>query len=376
MRVIFDHLPIVGSSPTGPARWTLGAVQSLSREAPDWAIHGLGASLKKSVFAPSKVGPNVRFTQLPIPDYAFRLLQTTGAAPAAERFVGDFDASLGSRYIPFRSKKGAEIPVVYGFVWVRFPETVPKTRLYYLNYVLPKAIKRASVLVTISQSVKDEIVDMYDVDPDRIAIVSPGPQHGLGSVKSTSPRVPQLPKEFMLFVGTLEPKKNISGLIEAYGRLRTRRPDFPPLVCAGGLGWRTENFREALEAQVRAGNVVLLGYVDESVVDMLYEKALAFVFPSLYEGFGMPVLEAMGAGCPVLTSNCWSLPEVAGGAALLVDPANTDEIESGLETLADDGALRLKMRDAGLKRAAHYSWEATGRALKSAIEKGVELKNS
>ena len=146
-------------------------------------------------------------------------------------------------------------------------------------------------------------------------------------------------------------------LIRAYGLLRKRYPDAPPLVLAGGKGWQYESIFAAAEDAAVRGHIIFPSYIPSGDMAALYSGALAFVFPSLYEGFGMPPLEAMACGCPVLTANAASLPEAAGNAALLCDPQKVSAIAKGLERLLTDAPLREMLRQRGFERAAQMSWD-------------------
>jgi alpha-1,3-rhamnosyl/mannosyltransferase len=169
-----------------------------------------------------------------------------------------------------------------------------------------------------------------------------------------------LPERYMFTVSTVEPRKNLVTLLAAYRLLKTSlKEDCPPLIIVGRKGWNCDDILSyMLELD---GLVQFPGHVSDEELVALYQMATCLVFPSLYEGFGLPVLEAMMAGCPVITSNTSSLPEVAGNAALLIDPLQAEEIEEAMECLLRDDALRKKMSEEGLLWASHFSWQETAR---------------
>jgi glycosyltransferase involved in cell wall biosynthesis len=177
---------------------------------------------------------------------------------------------------------------------------------------------------------------------------------------------------YLLFVGTLEPRKNLVRLIRAYRRAAASGIPHP-LVLAGPLGWHHQQLHRELALR-GPGEVILTGELDTDELDALYRHAAAFVYPSLYEGFGLPVLEAMTRGLPVITSNTSSLPEVAGEAALQVDPASIREIAAAIETLLGDTALREKLASRGRARAERFSWDETARLTLQVYEKVLEAK--
>jgi glycosyltransferase involved in cell wall biosynthesis len=172
----------------------------------------------------------------------------------------------------------------------------------------------------------------------------------------------ELPGRFILGVGTLQPRKNFTGLIEAFSRLM--EPDLY-LVLAGGLGWLHEPILEAISARSLQGRVHLLGFVDDQDLPALYNLAVAFAFPSWYEGFGLPVLEAMACGTPVVTASNSALPEVAGNAALMVDAASPEELAEALHVALVDDVQREHLVTAGLAQARAFTWERASAQLKS-----------
>jgi len=174
---------------------------------------------------------------------------------------------------------------------------------------------------------------------------------------------------YWLCVGTIEPRKNQRALFEAMAKLPGNRP----LLLAGGRGWLMEDMARMVNELGLASRVKLTGYVDDAELAWLYANCLGFVYPSLFEGFGLPVLEAMSLGAPVITSGVSSLPEVAGDAALLVDPLDTDQIAEAMARLEGDAGLRASLREAGLARAALFSWDAAAGAASQAYERALAL---
>ena len=175
-----------------------------------------------------------------------------------------------------------------------------------------------------------------------------------------------LDRPFVLNVGTIEPRKNLTRLIEAYARA-PRRKEFD-LVIAGGPGWMYDDIYHAPEKFGVSERVRFLGFVPDETLPALYSLCTCFVYPSLYEGFGLPVLEALACGAPVVTSKTSSLPEVAGAAAVLIDPRDTEDLAAALARVLEDGSLRTELAQRGLKQARRFSWEASARQLRAAFE--------
>jgi len=161
---------------------------------------------------------------------------------------------------------------------------------------------------------------------------------------------------YLLFVGTLQPRKNVARIVEAFGRLPAQISAGRELVIAGKAGWRADDLVATLRSAAGAGRVRWLDYVDANDMHALYQGAAGFVFPSLYEGFGLPVLEAFASGIPVITSTTTSLPEVAGDAALLVEPTDVDAIAEAMASILEDSVLASRLRTAGLARARTFTW--------------------
>jgi glycosyltransferase involved in cell wall biosynthesis len=221
--------------------------------------------------------------------------------------------------------------------------------------VLPRVARRARLVLVPSHATRDDVVRLLGVDPGRVRVI---PHAAPRSFADTADATEGGEAPYFLFVGNLEPRKNLARALRAFARIAPALPD-QRFVIAGRPGWKYDDvLREAARPELR-GRVELRGYVQEDELVSLYRHATAFVYPSLYEGFGLPVIEAMACGTPVLTSNVSALPELAEGAALLVAPTDETALAEAMHALATDPALRERLRAAGRARAARYSWEAT-----------------
>lgn len=243
----------------------------------------------------------------------------------------------------------------------------PRDRLV-LTAGVGATVKRCARIITVSEHAKKEIVKNLGLPPERVAVTleAAAPHYRRlersALDKSTTLARFRISKPYILAVGNLQPRKNLARLVEAFART-TRKSDEPcQLVLAGKAQWRES---EVLDCISRAGigqRVVFTGYVSDEDLVTLFNEALTFAYPSLYEGFGLPVIEAMACGTPVLTSRVTSLPEVAGEAALLVDPLSIDSISDGLTRLLTDPGLRSSLSEKGMARAATFSWKACAAA--------------
>jgi glycosyltransferase involved in cell wall biosynthesis len=262
----------------------------------------------------------------------------------------------------------ALVVTVHDLAFDRHPDLFPREwRLLYRTGVRA-AVRRAHALLVPSRSTADDLIER-GADPSRVHITPLAPSVPARS-EDPAAAVSRLgiAEPYLLFVGTLEPRKNLVRLVRAY---RQVAPDVPhSLVLAGGDGWHGDDLGNEL-ARPAPGRIVRTGRVDPEDLDALYRQAAAFVYPSLYEGFGLPVLDAMARGVPVVTSDSSSLAELAGGCAILVDPTDVAEIAEGLHGVLTDRAAAADLASRALPRAAAYTWEATARATLKAYDAAV-----
>jgi glycosyltransferase involved in cell wall biosynthesis len=250
-------------------------------------------------------------------------------------------------------------------LWL-FPQYHYRRRLLAMRPFVPLAARRAAAIIAVSQATKADIVRILGVDTSKVHVVYEAPSPRFRVVESAAEleRVRHsygLPPQLILYVGTIEPRKNLVRLLEAYARLRERRGITQPLVLAGRRGWKDKAVYAAVERLGLDGTVRFLGYVPTNDLVTLYNLADLVAFPSLYEGFGLPVLEAMACGTPVVTSPKGSLPEVAGDAAQFVDPYDVESIAAGLWRVLRDPARREELCSRGLAQAARFSWDKATR---------------
>jgi alpha-1,3-rhamnosyl/mannosyltransferase len=259
------------------------------------------------------------------------------------------------------------VVTVYDLAWLHYPETLEWARRMYYKWLVPRTLRSADLITAISQSTAAETREAFPGTASRIRVVPLGlplwvqDARGGGAADGAPPGPP-----YFLFVGTMEPRKNLARLLDAYGIFReTAQRDgrasveIPRLVLVGGKGWRDGALRSHLKQYRDRGWLELLDYRDDVALWDLYRGALALVFPSLHEGFGLPILEAMAASCPVLTSNRGGMKEVAGQRALLVDPASPEDIAEGLEVMAFKQEIRAELARGGPEHARAWSWDLT-----------------
>jgi glycosyltransferase involved in cell wall biosynthesis len=227
--------------------------------------------------------------------------------------------------------------------------------------IIPVVARRAAAIITVSQHARREIVAGLHVPPEKVHVIYEAAAAQYHTISDTAKldHVRQrfhLHKPFVLYVGTIEPRKNLTRLVLAFAQAHRQNPELE-LILVGQLGWHYGSLLKTIEDLQLGSAVRRLGYVPDEDLPALYNLARVLAFPSLYEGFGLPVVEAMACGTPVLTSNGSSLAEIAANASCLIDPLNVDDIAHGLMCLATDDELHARLRTAGLARSAQFSWQ-------------------
>jgi glycosyltransferase involved in cell wall biosynthesis len=242
------------------------------------------------------------------------------------------------------------------------PELHSQPNVRVTRWFGERVMKRADGIIAVSENTRRDALEILDLPPDRVTTIYPGVAESFFEVTAADVHAVRerlgLTRPYVLFVGTIEPRKNVPGLLDAYTQLsRSTREEYE-LVLAGPVGWAD---RATVAKVEHTEGVRYLGYVREEDLPGITAGASVLAYPSFYEGFGFPVAQAMAAGVPVLTSDRSSLPEIAGDAALLVDPESTEEIQDALERLLTSQALRERLGGAGRRRAREFRWELTAR---------------
>jgi alpha-1,3-rhamnosyl/mannosyltransferase len=337
---------------------TSGDVELLSFTGGQWHA---GVSAAPQSFARNAVIHRLRSLAKPLLPLLRRLRhaqqQRVFARGAARRAI---DVYHEPNYVPFV----ADVPTVitvHDLSWLRHPETHPPDRVRWLMRAMPAAIERASAIIVDSDFTRGEMQAAFPRSADRLHTVHLGVDGSFHprEAKDTATALARLGLahgEYVLTVGTLEPRKNVEHVLDAYVRLPARLRDRYALAVAGAPGWRAHRLTRQLRALAASGHVRFLAGVAQDDLPTLYAGAAAFVFPSLYEGFGLPPLEALASGVPVLVSQRTALPEVVGDAAVMLDPQRSDLTAQRIEALLDDPALAATLRERGMKRAAQFTW--------------------
>jgi len=304
---------------------------------------------------------NVRLIPIPLPPRRLAQIWHRLRIPLPiELFTGRIDLLHATDFVP--PPVATPVPVivtVHDLSYIVHPECALPSVARYLNGAVPRGVKRANAILADSMATKRDLEQLMHVDPQRVTVVYPGvgPQFRPMELTESEPfwQTMKLPERYLLFVSTIEPRKNLPRLLEAYAHVRQQIGNLP-LVIAGRKGWMYDEFFQAVEQLGLTQHVRVLDYVHDKALPSLYNRAWAFVYPSIYEGFGFPALEAMACGIPVLTADNSSLPEVVGDLAVLVRAEDVSSIAAGLERIVGDEALRERLRASGPERAHAFTW--------------------
>lgn len=253
-----------------------------------------------------------------------------------------------------------DIPVVYtlhDLSLIKHRDKHPRERVWFFKLFFRRRMPYAAHVITVSEFMRNEIIEDLKIHPDAITVIyeAPDPHFYPRSPKKLNYLLERRiwPRDYILFVGTLEPRKNIELLITALSRMENK----VPLILAGWQGWGDKHWLNEINKLGLKKQIYIANYVDEEALACLYSGAHAFVYPSFYEGFGLPVLEAMACGCPVICSQVASMPEVAGDAALYCSPHDPDELAHRIDAVIEDSSLRSQLIERGIQRARQFSWQ-------------------
>ncbi len=366
MRVGFD-ITAIPKAKSGVGFYVLNLLKALADVDKDDVFYVF--SKKEDASLPDLAAENFRTIQCSTDNRLLRLWWEQAVLPR-HMAANKLDVFHSPHYtIPLKCR----IPTVTTFHDMTFfshPEVHERSKVVFFQRMIKLAADRASAIIAVSESTKNDAVKFLGLQEDRIDVVYEGVDvdfyrpldetDGLEPVRAKY----GLEKDFILFVGTLEPRKNITGVIEAFSRVVGGVKKEYNLVVAGTKGWNYQSVFELVQRLNIEREVVFTGYVPEEELPLLLNAASVFVYPSFYEGFGIPPLEAMACGTPVVTSNISSLPEVVGDAGILVDPNDPDAIADAIQRILSDDGLRRELAAKGVARAKLFSWQkAAGETL-------------
>ncbi len=315
--------------------------------------------------------PNVKFKGYNYPNKFFNFSLKFFNYPNIDKLLGDIDVFFTPNFnFLSLSNKPKKIITVHDLSFEIFPQFFSKKRILWHKFINPqKLLNSNDKIVTVSQNSKNDIINHYKIDPNKINVIHSGVDHALfKKLKNSSPKFQQiikkynLPKNFILYLGTIEPRKNIESIIEAFSLLKSNKKfQNLSLVIAGDKGWKYKKVFDFAKKSLYQNEIKFIGYVDRQDKAYLYNLAKIFIFPSYYEGFGLPILEAQACGTPVITSLNSSLNEVGDDSAYLINADQVSQVKSALFKLLSNNNLAQEYSQKGLVNSQKFTWQQTAK---------------
>lgn len=357
MRIAFDATPLLGQR-TGIGAFVAGAFTALRSE-PGLELVGYGLTWSGRRQLPTQLPAGVRPCRVPMVAGPLMRIWSRSNVPTIEWWTGKIDAVHGTNFVVPPARRAAEIVTVHDLTPLRFPELCTPTSLAYPG-LIRRALGRGAVVHTPSATIAAEVVEEFGVTPDRVRAVP----HGIPGNHCSPLSAPSEPEQppYILALGTVEPRKDFPTLVRAFDSVAATHADVR-LVIAGPPAWGASALDEAIAVAHHSDRIERRGWVSDDERTRLLRGASIFAFPSIYEGFGLPPLEAMAEGVPVVATAAGAVPEVVGTAALLVDIGDVDELSGALTTVLDDEEERARLVKAGSDRIRDFTWERCAQGL-------------
>ncbi len=364
LRVALDATPLLGL-PTGIGAFCQGALGALAAR-PGVEVRAFAVSWRRRRGIESDLPAGVAAAGRPMPARPLHALWGRSDLVPLEWFVGPVDVVHGTNFVVPPTRRAAAVVSVHDLTPLHHPELCNAATLAYPG-LIRRALARGAWIHADSAFVAAEVTEAFGVGPDRVRVVNPGvpalPVPGERVAAAARERLlPPATGRYCLSVGTAEPRKDLPGLVRAFSAVAATRPDVS-LVLAGPPGWGEGALAAAVASSPARDRIVRTGWLEQGDLAALLAAASVLAYPSLYEGFGFPPLQAMTAGVPVVATRVGSLPEVLGEAAVLVEPGDTDHLADAIGSCLDDGARRARMAAQGLAQAARFTWERCGAEL-------------
>lgn len=369
-RVAVDATPLLGAA-TGVAAFCAGALGALAIRR-DLSMSAYAVTWRRRHLLPPVLPPGVSAVTRAMPARPLHLAWRRTGLPPAEWFIGPVDVVHGTNYVVPPTRHAARVVTVHDLTSLRFPEMCDPPTLVFPELVR-RAVGEGAWVHTPSRFVADEVVACLGADPARVRAVAHGVPGLVGSSTDEAPASWPLPEganRYVLAIGTVEPRKDFPNLVRAFDRLSAGHPDVA-LVIAGSDGWGADALTNEIERATWRRRIMRTGYVPAPQLSALLAGAAVLAYPSVYEGFGFPPLEAMAAGVPVVATAAGAIPEVVGNGGALVPPGDADELAAALSRVLDDTGIRDALVATGRDRAAEFTWERCAAGLAALYEEAT-----
>lgn len=376
MKIRVEANPLVNQHQSGIAQYTRMLIETLAkdRQIKTYATYFNFLNRQKDPsLSGIKIEKNASF-----PLRVYSKLQSLSLAPPFDIFLPHVELTIFPNFACWPTAKSKlRATVIHDLTYIYFPDTVEAKNLEHLRRVVPRAISDSDFIITISESVKNELVKELGMDPSRcvITVNTPDDRYFKRNNNEIHKKYGIPTKKFIYFIGNLEPRKDLPTLIAAYRKLPANLKKEYSLVMAGGKGWKTEKSQKAISDAKKAGeNVVHVGFVQDEDMAAFYQKASLFVMPSIYEGFGIPPLEAMASKCPVVATDIPVLREVCGDAALFAEISDSDSFAKQIQVVLNNDKISQDLIKKGTKNLERFSWTENVNRLRLKVDELLAQK--
>lgn len=369
MKIVFDANPITQNTKSGVGYFTASLIRALSNNSPEKTRligHYFNFLDRKSITGLPQAS-NISYVHSKLfPTKLLNIGRRLGFQPPIELFSRQSaDITLFTNFTAMPTVLGGKrVSIIYDVSYIDCPEYAPDRLVSYLRKWVPYTVRASDLIIVNSEFTKQRLINEYKIDENKVEVIPIPPiEHSTPDNKIHKKQ--NIDRKYILFVGTIEPRKNIEALLDAYAKLDKNLKGVYALVLAGGKGWKDNGIlQQIVDLQNQGLNIIQTGYVTDAEKSALYEKATLCVQPSLYEGFGMPILEAMSYDKPVACSDIAVFREIAGDSASYFEPSSPDSIAKSISKILTDNTLQRKLIQESKKRIENYpTWDKIGREL-------------